>query len=67
MMINLDGEYGGDAPLKLINLKNHITFFADTDLISNDAYSVIADEPEIEEIAQKFAHEVEDLEGELGE
>lgn len=26
MMINLDGEYGGDAPITLENLKNHITF-----------------------------------------
>ena len=37
MMINLDGEYGGDAPITLTNLKNHITFFADTDEISDDA------------------------------
>ncbi|ELY5746932.1 diacylglycerol kinase family lipid kinase [Streptococcus iniae] len=66
MMINLDGEYGGDAPITLLNLKNHISFFADTDLISNDAYGVNDEEPEIEEIAQKFAHEVEDLEEKNG-
>lgn len=66
MMINLDGEYGGDAPITLVNLKNHISFFADTDLISNDAYGVNDEEPEIEEIAQKFAHEVEDLEEKNG-
>ncbi|EFR44232.1 diacylglycerol kinase family lipid kinase [Streptococcus pseudoporcinus] len=62
MMINLDGEYGGDAPIVIENLKNHITFFANTDLISDDAYDINDGEPEIEEIAQKFAHEVEDLE-----
>lgn len=66
MMINLDGEYGGDAPITLENLKNHITFFADTDLISNDAYGLTDEEPEMEEIAQKFAHEVEDLEEKTG-
>ncbi|AAL97475.1 lipid kinase [Streptococcus pyogenes JRS4] len=67
MMINLDGEYGGDAPITLENLKNHITFFADTDLISDDALVLDQDELEIEEIAKKFAHEVEDLEQELEE
>lgn len=62
MMINLDGEYGGDAPIVLENLKNHITFYADTDEISNDALLL---DPEVlarEAIAQKFSHEVEDLE-----
>ncbi|MGT2932454.1 diacylglycerol kinase family lipid kinase [Streptococcus catagoni] len=66
MMINLDGEYGGDAPIVLENLKNHITFFADTDLISNNAFGINEEEPEIEEIAQKFAHEVEDMEEKNG-
>lgn len=59
MMINLDGEYGGDAPIHLRNLKNHITFFANTDDISDSAL-VSEEERELEEIAQKFAHEVED-------
>lgn len=66
MMINLDGEYGGDAPIILENLKNHITFFADTDSISNDAYTLSEDELENEEIAQKFALEVEDMEDKNG-
>ncbi|MGT2887512.1 diacylglycerol kinase family lipid kinase [Streptococcus didelphis] len=66
MMINLDGEYGGDAPITLENLKNHITFFANRDLISDDAYGISEDEPIIEEIAQKFAHEVEGLEEKSG-
>ncbi|HEL0579235.1 TPA: diacylglycerol kinase family lipid kinase [Streptococcus equi subsp. zooepidemicus] len=66
MMINLDGEYGGDAPITLENLKNHITFFANTDLISDDAL-VDQEELEIEEMVKKFAHEVEDLEQGLEE
>ena len=27
MMINIDGEYGGDAPMKFKNLKRHIEIF----------------------------------------
>ncbi|WP_283679085.1 diacylglycerol kinase [Lentilactobacillus sp. Marseille-Q4993] len=38
MQINLDGEYGGDAPMKFTNLKQHIAIFADTDSIPNEAY-----------------------------
>ncbi|MFS6205942.1 diacylglycerol kinase family lipid kinase [Streptococcus agalactiae] len=63
MMINLDGEYGGDAPITLANLKNHIRFFANTDEISDDALVLDKDELAIEAIAQKFANEVDDLEG----
>ena len=62
MMINLDGEYGGDAPITLTNLKNHITFFADTDEISDDALFLDPEDLAMEAIAQKFANEVEDLE-----
>lgn len=62
MMINLDGEYGGDAPITLTNLKNHITFFADTDEISDDALLLDPEDLAMEAIAQKFANEVEDLE-----
>lgn len=62
MMINLDGEYGGDAPITLTNLKNHITFFADTDEISDDALLLDPEDLAMEATAQKFANEVEDLE-----
>lgn len=65
MMINLDGEYGGDAPITLENFKNHITFFADTDLISEDALVVDQEELAIGEMVKKFAHEVKDLEQEM--
>ncbi|MCD2255149.1 diacylglycerol kinase [Agrilactobacillus fermenti] len=37
MMINLDGEYGGDAPMKFVNLKQHIEMFANVDDIPNKA------------------------------
>ncbi|MFS1663485.1 diacylglycerol kinase family lipid kinase [Streptococcus sp. zg-JUN1979] len=62
MMINLDGEYGGDAPITLTNLKNHITFFADTDEIADDALLLDPEDLAMEAIAQKFATEVEGLE-----
>ena len=37
MMINLDGEYGGDAPMRFDNLHQHIEFYANTDEINDDA------------------------------
>lgn len=62
MMINLDGEFGGDAPIHLQNLKNHITFYANIDEISDDAISLPdTDELALEAIAQKFSHEVEKI------
>ena len=39
LMINLDGEYGGDAPMVFKNLHNHIEFYADVDAIPDDAIS----------------------------
>lgn len=61
MMINLDGEYGGDAPILLKNLKNHISFFANTDEISDDALTYENEPINLDEIAQKFTHEVDEL------
>lgn len=66
MMINLDGEYGGDAPIELRNLKNHIEFIANTDEISDDAITLDSEELVLEAIAQKFAREVEHLDETLG-
>ena len=37
LLINLDGEYGGDAPMEFLNLQQHITFFANTDDIPENA------------------------------
>lgn len=36
-MINLDGEYGGETPLELEVLHNHLEFFANVDEISDQA------------------------------
>ena len=57
LMINLDGEYGGDAPMTFTNLKNHIEFYANIDAIPNEA--VIG---EYEEVSKEFLEEIEKLE-----
>lgn len=57
LMINLDGEYGGDAPMTFTNLKNHIEFYANIDDIPDDA--VIG---EYDEVSKDFLEEVEKLE-----
>ncbi len=57
MMINLDGEYGGDAPIHLQNLKNHIEFYANIDEISDDAITLPdTDELALEAIATKIQY-----------
>lgn len=61
MMINLDGEYGGDAPITLENLEKHITFFVNTDDIANEAMATSPADLERLAMAQKFSYEVEDL------
>ena len=57
LMINLDGEYGGDAPMIFTNLHNHIEFFANLDQIPDDA--VVGES--YEELSQGFIKEVERL------
>ncbi|MBP1048049.1 diacylglycerol kinase [Enterococcus sp. BWM-S5] len=66
MLINLDGEYGGEAPMVFQNLHQHIEMFANLDDIPSDA--VIGEQPEIEEaeevykeITKGFVKEVEKL------
>lgn len=59
MMINLDGEYGGDAPITLVNLKNHIEMYANLDEISDDNYTGDEADLELEAVASKFAEEAE--------
>ena len=39
-MLNLDGEYGGDTPVELEVLHNHLEFFANIDEISDSALSL---------------------------
>lgn len=67
MMINLDGEYGGDAPLTLENLNQHLTFFVNTDDIADEA--MVASPADLERLAmaQKFSHEVGEFEGDLAQ
>lgn len=60
LMINLDGEYGGDAPVVLQNLANHIEFFADTDQVSDDAITL---DREYFEMRKKFEEEMSHIEG----
>lgn len=62
LMLNLDGEYGGDAPVELLNLANHIEFFADTDKVAEHAITIDTEELRIEEMAKLFAEEVTHLE-----
>ncbi|EPH96829.1 MULTISPECIES: diacylglycerol kinase [unclassified Enterococcus] len=58
VMINLDGEYGGNAPMHFKNLHQHIEFFANTDQIPDDA---ITGPEELEEVSKEFVKEVEKL------
>lgn len=59
LMINLDGEYGGDAPMTFTALKQHIEFCANIDEIPDDA--VTAEERLTEDARQSIIKEVGDL------
>ncbi|MTD41515.1 diacylglycerol kinase [Erwinia sp. CPCC 100877] len=71
MMINLDGEYGGDAPMEFINLHQHIEMYANADAIPSNAImgSILDDynentaeeEDEYLETSREFVKEVERL------
>ncbi|WP_125770037.1 diacylglycerol kinase [Companilactobacillus furfuricola] len=43
IMINLDGEYGGDAPMKFKNLHNHVRMYANVDSIPLKALDTRSD------------------------
>lgn len=58
IMINIDGEYGGDAPVKFVNLKQHLEIMANTDEIPNDA---ISRQDETEDFRRKFVEGVEEI------
>lgn len=57
VMINLDGEYGGDAPMHFHNLKQHIEMFANIAEIPDDAISG----EDFQEVSKEFVKEVEKL------
>ncbi|HEM4051499.1 TPA: diacylglycerol kinase family lipid kinase [Streptococcus suis] len=57
LLLNLDGEFGGDAPVELYNLQNHIEFFADTDLVSDEAITVDMEQVDRENMTKRFIEE----------
>ena len=61
LMINLDGEYGGDAPMTFVN-HHHIEMYANLDAIPDDAVvGYEEEEAEYEEVSRDFIKEVEKL------
>ncbi|KRL83391.1 diacylglycerol kinase [Ligilactobacillus apodemi] len=60
MMINIDGEYGGDAPMKFQNLKRHIEFFANTKDIPDSAITEIGEDA-LDEAKKHFVDGVQEL------
>ena len=62
LMINLDGEYGGDAPMTFVNHHHHIEMYANLDAIPDDAVvGYEEEEAEYEEVSRDFIKEVEKL------
>lgn len=57
LLINLDGEFGGDAPIELFNLQNHIEFFADTDLVSDEAITLDTEQVNRANMTKRFIEE----------
>lgn len=58
MMINLDGEYGGDAPVTFTNLHQHIEMFANVEEITGAVTNPI---DHTEDVEEAFIKEVEGL------
>ncbi len=59
LLLNLDGEFGGEAPARLYNLSNHIEFFADTDLVSETAITLDTEQLNRENMAKRFIEETQ--------
>ena len=57
--VNLDGEYGGDAPMTFENLKQHIEFVANIDAMNTDITTT--------KIQEQFVEQVEKLEAKGGQ
>ncbi|HFI0351249.1 TPA: diacylglycerol kinase family lipid kinase [Streptococcus suis] len=57
LLLNLDGEFGGDAPVELYNMQNHIEFFADTDLVSDEAITLETEQVNRENMTKRFIEE----------
>lgn len=58
MMINLDGEYGGNAPVTFTNLHQHVEIIASTDDIQK---AVDKKDENAEDVEDAFIKEVEEL------
>lgn len=65
LQLNLDGEFGGEAPVELFNLNNHIEFFADTDKVSDEAITLDTEEVNLENMTRRFIEEASHLEEEI--
>src|SRR5699024_5340395 len=61
MMVNIDGEYGGDAPAEFINLRQHIEMVADVDSMALD---IDPRDIDAEEKEEAFIKQVEELDHE---
>lgn len=61
MMINIDGEYGGDAPMKFKNLKRHIEIFANTQDIPKRAITEVKEDEDMDEAKKNFVDGVQEL------
>lgn len=64
MLLNLDGEYGGDAPVRFDNLKGHIDIYVNLDEINDDHYIGDEDTLALEAVAQRFAEETNKIKDE---
>ncbi|QDZ70672.1 diacylglycerol kinase [Pediococcus pentosaceus] len=58
VMVNLDGEYGGDAPMVFKNLKRHIEMFTNLDDVP---VNLIKEDDEYRQVEQQFVEEVQNL------
>ncbi|WP_124976431.1 diacylglycerol kinase [Ligilactobacillus salitolerans] len=59
MMINIDGEYGGDAPMTFVDHKQHIEICANLDQIPDSA--ITAENALVNDVRDRFVHEMEQL------
>jgi len=59
MMINLDGEYGGDAPMTFTNLQQHIEMYVNKEAIPDHA--ITTETPEELQAENQFVKEVEEI------
>lgn len=61
MMINVDGEYGGDAPMTFKNHRQHLEIFANTDEIPDEAITGTEEETSAREHFVECVSHLEDV------